>query len=184
VAAPWSADRANRDRPSWDQVWREQRAYHQSLDEQAAAKVEQTKQKQIENAKIDQPSAASLATRTHKWGAERKSPEQVRAVFSELRDTVETRQLEYQHRRDAERQKYQQWVEQSDRQMIAELERRERQKKREMAHLVDSWNEATLAKRLQDEREKMEALKVDRALVAETTKGMINPRRAKKLISR
>lgn len=180
VPPPWGPDRANKDQPPWEKIFQQQQDYHRMLDQQRAQKADWKRQCAEQNLKTNVPSAASLATSTHRWEVETNNPVRARAIFEELRSTVASRQYQQKMQKEAEREVYSRCAAESELEFVQQWHQRKQRNRQEWTSLADEWHSAAEAKRTQQEQERAAALNAERKALRHLIKGTVPVRRIRK----
>jgi len=180
VPPPWGPDRANKDHPPWEKIFQKQQDYHHVLDQQRAQKADSRRQRAEENLKTDVPSAASLATSTHRWEVETNNPGRARAIYEELLSTVANRQYQQKMQKEVEREVYSRCAAEAEQEFVHQWHQRKQRHRQEWTSLADEWQSAAEAKRTQQEQERAATLNAERKALRHITKGTVPARRIRK----
>mmetsp|Transcript_128847 Transcript_128847/g.223457 ORF Transcript_128847/g.223457 Transcript_128847/m.223457 type:complete len:362 (-) Transcript_128847:104-1189(-) len=187
VEPPWGPQRANKDRPPFEQVQHKQRAYCQILDSQAAEKQERQKQHAQEETYLDRTTFTSLESRHHVWGIEAPDAGRERALFNELVSTVNSKQRRARERESAERKDFARWADEAEKKMAWQWHAKMQGDKQEKERLGQQWMAAAKERQQIQEAEKKDKLKEEKEHVQRMVNGMVgyaavHPRRMRKPI--
>eukprot|EP00439_Symbiodinium_sp_Y106_P042124 s1742_g5.t1 len=139
VLPPWSAERANRDRPPWEIHARKQLEYRQILDGQSADQASQRRRRREEVLELEKQSIPSLATKTHVW-EQKDTDSNPAAIMKEQLATAAIKKGQEHERKKQEEEHSRAWLQQ------AAVERAERyvaarqRQREEVSVLTHEWS--------------------------------------------
>ncbi|CAE7906017.1 unnamed protein product [Symbiodinium microadriaticum] len=179
VLPPWSAERANRDRPPWEIHAQKQLAYRQILDGQSADQASQRRRRREEVLELEKKSIPSLATKTHVW--EQKDTESnPAAIMKEQLATAAIKKGQEHERKKQEEEHSRAWLQQ------AAVERAERyvaarqRQREEVSVLTHEWSKVAEEKKRQKEELKRAELREEKEALQRLVQGWVPPRRLRK----
>mmetsp|Transcript_40379 Transcript_40379/g.93666 ORF Transcript_40379/g.93666 Transcript_40379/m.93666 type:complete len:345 (-) Transcript_40379:63-1097(-) len=179
VLPPWSAERANRDRPPWEIHVQKQMEYRQILDEQTASQADQRRRRHREVVELEKRSIPSLATKTHVW-ENKDTDSNAKALMEEQLAAAAVKKGQELQRRQKEEETCRRWLEK------AAVERAERyvstrqRLREEVSVLTDEWARVAEEKRQQREEKKRAELNEEQEALRHLTRGLVPPRRLRK----
>lgn len=180
VSPPWGAERANQDNPDWNVLKQRKLEYRQILDDQYAKKADQLRRREEESSALDQSTAPSLSTATHKWGAPTHDKIVEAELAQELLHTwVKSKSKEKQIKLQ-EQMMQKAWMQESGRVRAQRFLDSKSRRREELSQLHGDWKQAAEERRRREEAERQAELDADRKAVKTATTGMRTPRRLRR----
>lgn len=180
VAPPWGPERANLDRPPWEQVHEKKQHYCKILDQQTADKSYQTDLKTQQEKALDQTCRTSFESQHHRWGMQAADANRERAIYREHLATVHYRKKCEQERSEAEKQDGARLVEETERKLAWHFHVRREEEKQEKESLAAVWKAAAKDRRKLEEAQKAAVLKDEKETVKRMNEGMLPARRIRR----
>lgn len=180
VPPPWGPERANLDKPPWEQVLKRQQNYCKILDQQTADKTDQVKRHWEQEINMDHNTSTSLESATHTWGQQPIDAVRERAIYREHLATVDHRERQKRERTEVARQDGVRIAEDADKHMAWSWHTRREEDKQEKQKMASCWKAAATQRRKMDEAAKQVALQEEQEALRRASEGMVPARRMRR----
>lgn len=179
-AAPWGAERANLDKPPWEQVKKHRQIYHKMLDDQMSSKSHVDKFRHEQERNMDRITKTSMMDGLDHTAKDAAIAGMERAVYKELIATVEHRQRSEREQIDAERENGLRLASRAERQVAWQWHIKREEEKQSRLRMAQEWSTAAKQRRELEGIAKMRALREEREVVAQTCQGLVPDRRLRR----